>query len=200
MAVTRFRERAQRGGRAQVEWLLQEPGRDGVVHYHRRARRGRELGEPSDVAYAQQRVGRRLRPQQRRRGPQRTLHLGKIAQVDEDRAGRHAGAAARASDAGVVIAVGGKQDLVPVLGECQHQGHRRRLARGEDKSTGPLDGAERGLERLPARGYRSARTREPGPGLPRTQKMLAGTTGGIAGSPGERRVPAWTRIDSTEAR
>ena len=138
------------GGRAQVERLLQEAGRDGVVHHHRGSRGRRELGQPGDVAHAKQRVGRRLCPQQRGRGPKLALDPGEIGQVGQDRPGTVRAQPLREC-AGVVITVGGEQDLVPVLAERQHQGHRCCLAGGEDEGAGPFDGAQRRFERLPAR-------------------------------------------------
>ena len=70
-----------------LERPLEQAGGDGVVHDHGRARRGRQGAEPGQVGHPEQRVGRRLGPQHRRRGGQLALDGGQVPQVHRDRHG-----------------------------------------------------------------------------------------------------------------
>ena len=143
-------QRAHRGDRTQVQWLLQQAGRDRVVHDHGRIRGRGQPGEPGQIRDPKQRVGWRLRPQHRGARDEVMLDLRQVEQV-----GGYGGGAVRPQPVGehpgVVVAVTGEHDLLAPLRQREHQRHRRGLARGEDHRFGVLDHAEGLLQRLPAR-------------------------------------------------
>ena len=122
----RLGERVHRGHRAEVERLLQQPGRGRVVDHERRVGRRRERPQRRQVRHPQQRVGRRLRPQHGRPGPQRDLDHVQVELVHRH---RHRPVRPQFIRQGprVVVAVVREHDPRPPGRQRQHQRHRRRL-------------------------------------------------------------------------
>ncbi len=185
----RLGQRVQRGRRAGVERPLEQSGGHGVVDHHGRARRGRDPGQPGQVGHPEQRVGRRLGPQQGRSGRQFALDGRQVPQVHRDRAGAVWPQAVRQHPA-PVVAVLRQHDALAPRGQRQHQRHRGRLAGGEGHRLRVLQAAERLLERLPAGvavpAVTTARAR--GPLRDVHARRDEGRRGGLAGCPFGARV------------
>jgi hypothetical protein len=137
----------EREVRAQVEHLLAERPRRGVVHDTECPGTSRGLGERGDVVHVELRVRGRLEPQHRR-ALERVEQLGVVREAHLHPA-RLEVRAGEAADVQVAVAVDGHGVAGP---QCREQERRRRSHAGcEQHHLAALELGQRGLVALPGR-------------------------------------------------
>ena len=186
----RLGERVDRGHRAEIERLLQQPGRGRVVDHERRAGRLRQRSERGQVRHPQQRVGRRLRPQHGRPA------AAAPPRPRRGRAGRPPPPPPRAAAAG---------PPVPACCSSRRAGTRSATARPPAPASAPSTPPARTRTSPPARpapppprapprppptrGCSSARTRGPDPAPPATRRCWWQAAAAPAATPPRARSP-----------
>jgi hypothetical protein len=148
VAAEVLRRRVHHDVGAVGERSLEQRRRPRVVHHAARADVVRTRGQRGDVDHTQERVRRRLHPDDLRGGPEQALHareVAHVARVDVQPPGREH--LAREPE-GAVVGIRRKQDVVAGGERLEDRIGGRHAGRERDRGGTSLERRERRLERL----------------------------------------------------
>ena len=133
---------------AELEGALEHGGRPSVVHHAERAARVRQVGEGGDVHDADERIGRRLHPDDLRRRPHGALHRVEVGHVHDVGEQPPAGKDLSELAEGAVVGVVRREHMVARRQRLEHRERGRRAGAIGDGGRASFERGECLLQRV----------------------------------------------------